>query len=202
LLGWDDEIIVLHGGNMGKKQGLDNVVNAARDADARELPLRYVLLGDGNQRRRLERQAEGVQRIQFLPSVDAERYPAILRAADVLLVNERPGVAEMSLPSKITSYCAAARPILAATSSGGATAEAVRATGSGVIVEPGNPSALNTAVLELIADRQTAGRLARNGRNYAASHLAEERAMSQYDAWVAALVAPSTGHVTTSGLAP
>ena len=48
-----DQIIVLHGGNMGFKQGLDNVLETAALAKGRK-DLHFVLLGDGNQRGHLE----------------------------------------------------------------------------------------------------------------------------------------------------
>ena len=38
-------MIALHAGNMGVKQGLENVVEAARQADATRSPVRFVLLG-------------------------------------------------------------------------------------------------------------------------------------------------------------
>jgi GTP cyclohydrolase II len=51
-LGWkDDEIIVLHGGNMGFKQGLDNVLETAALAKGRK-DLRFVLLGERDARPR------------------------------------------------------------------------------------------------------------------------------------------------------
>src|SRR5690606_26271283 len=49
--GWAaNETVVLHAGNMGAKQGLGNVVEAARLADQGSLPLRFVLLGNGSRR--------------------------------------------------------------------------------------------------------------------------------------------------------
>ena len=48
--GWpDDRKVVLHAGNMGLKQGLEQVVDAARLAAARDEPVRFVLAGGGSQ---------------------------------------------------------------------------------------------------------------------------------------------------------
>ena len=63
--------------------------------------------------------------VRLLPPLDDEQYPIALAAADVLLVNERPSVGDMSLPSKVTSYLAARRPVLAAVAPDGATAAEV-----------------------------------------------------------------------------
>ena len=184
LLGWRDRHILLHAGNMGEKQGLENIVEAARDADRRSLPLTYVLLGDGNQRPLLQRLAQGIRSIQFLPSAAADEYSSILRAADVLVVNERVGVAEMSVPSKLTSYCAAARPILAAVSSGGATGETLSRSRAGVLAPPGDPRALNDAALELVNSADRVAELGNNGRRFAKKHFDEQAAVQQYEAWI------------------
>ena len=112
-LGWrDDELVALHAGNMGVKQGLENVVEAARTADAVGAPVRFVLLGTGNQRARLEELGAGIARLELRDPLPDDRFPDALAAADVLVVNEAPTVAEMSAPSKLTSYFAAGRPVV------------------------------------------------------------------------------------------
>ena len=104
--------------------------------------IRFVLMGDGNQRRLLQQSAKGVQRIEFKEPLDAEDYRQVLACADVLLVNERPGVGEMAVPSKLTSYFSAGRPVLAATDADGVTAGEIRDAGAGVVVPAGDPAAL------------------------------------------------------------
>ena len=102
-LGWPaDWSIVLHAGNMGLKQGLEQVVEAARRADQRVAPLLFVLMGDGSQRAVLEARAAGIERLRFAPFEREDHLPDVLDAADVLLVSERPTVIDMSLPSKLT----------------------------------------------------------------------------------------------------
>lgn len=151
-LGWGeqgDEVVVLHSGNMGAKQGLENVIEAARLAEREGLPLRFVLVGDGNQRERLQRLAEGCASVQFVAPLPQDKFTSALAAADVLLLNELPGLAETAVPSKLTSYFAAGRPVLAATEAESVSADEVRASGAGVVVSPGEPDALVRAALDL-----------------------------------------------------
>ena len=102
---------------MGVKQGLENVVEAARLADSQlDNRVNFILMGDGNQRSALEIRAKGIRSLQFLDPVPDEQFQSMLADSDVLLVNERPGVEEMSVPSKLTSYFSAGVPVLAATS--------------------------------------------------------------------------------------
>ncbi len=106
--GWaDDEIVVVHTGNMGVKQGLHHVVDAGRLAHQRGERVRFVLVGDGSQREELQKRIDdAATTTQLIPPLDDEAFADVLQSADVLLVNELPGVAEMAVPSKLTSYFA------------------------------------------------------------------------------------------------
>jgi colanic acid biosynthesis glycosyl transferase WcaI len=184
-LGWaDDEIVALHSGNMGLKQDLDNVVAAARLASAQGAPVRFVLAGDGNQRARLEVLGAGLTHLSIRDHVAASEFPDFLAAADVLLVNERTGVPEMSLPSKLTSYLVAGRPVIAATEAASPTAELVSASGAGVIAAPGDPQALLDAVLDLGRDPDRAEHLGKLGQQFAFDELSSELALASYQDWV------------------
>jgi glycosyltransferase involved in cell wall biosynthesis len=187
-MGWrDNECVVLHAGAMGVKQALGNVVDAARLADARDADVRFVLLGGGSQRESLVASANGVDRLQFLDSLDDDDFGRALQAADVLLVNEKPGLVEMAVPSKLTSYFVSAKPVVAATEPTSATAEELESAGAGIRVPPGDPDALLTAALEIRADSRypTFGPA---GRRYAETVLAAQKAFDDYGAWVDTLV--------------
>jgi colanic acid biosynthesis glycosyl transferase WcaI len=175
-LGWsEDETVVLHSGNMGLKQGLQNVVEAARLADVQgRRDVRFVLMGDGNQRDMLTVRATGIAAIDLRPPTTD--YPAVLAAADVLLVNERLSNVDMCLPSKLTSYLHAGRPVIAASPAEGGTAAEVRRSGAGLVVPPGDPSALLEAVRDLAADPELMATFGRAGKAYAAMNLAADRA--------------------------
>jgi colanic acid biosynthesis glycosyl transferase WcaI len=181
-LGWPaDRAVVLHAGNMGLKQGLEQVVEAARRADALAAPVMFVLMGDGSQRTALEASAEGIERLRFLPFQPAEQVPNVLDAADVFLVSERATVIDMSLPSKLTSYFAASRPIVAAVPPDGSTAREIIRSGAGVVVPTGDPDKLNLAVARFAADPQWASGLGAAGRRYAESMLDLPRARERID---------------------
>lgn len=187
-LGWrDDEVIALHAGNMGVKQGLENVVEAARTAEAVGAPVRFVLLGTGNQRARLEELGAGLTRLELRDPLPDARFPDALAAADVLLVNEAPTVAEMSAPSKLTSYFAAGRPVVAASwPHSAASAELARA-GAGVRVDPGSPGALLDAVRTTAGSVEAADAAGARGRAYAEDALGAAAAHRAYCAWVEGL---------------
>jgi colanic acid biosynthesis glycosyl transferase WcaI len=152
-LNWTrDAFTVVHTGNMGMKQGLESVVEAARLSDTRDLGIEFVLVGDGNQRAALEAQAAGIRSLRFVAPLDGDEYPYALAAADALLLNEKPGVREMSMPSKLTSYTSCKRPIIAAVEDGGITESVVREHGAAAIIPPGDPERLLQAAQDLRCD--------------------------------------------------
>ncbi|WP_189937046.1 glycosyltransferase [Streptomyces sulfonofaciens] len=189
-LGWPaGQAVVLHSGNMGLKQGLDVLVEAAR----REPGIRFVLMGDGSQREALTRLAAHVPNVDFLPPAAADDFPEVLAAADVLAVTQRASVLDMSVPSKLTSYFAAGRPVVAAVAAAGGTAQEVRRSGAGVLVAPEDPAELLSAVRRLTADPALADALGAEGPRHVAAHLSREAGLARIDALIdEALGGPGT----------
>ena len=178
-LGWaDDETVVLHAGNMGLKQGLEQVVAAARVAGG-VAGLRFVLMGDGNQRADLERLAAGLPNLDFRPFEPPDTFPDALAAADILLVSERPSVRDMSLPSKLTSYLAAGRPIVAAVAADSATAALVTRSGAAVLANAADPDDIVRAITSIRDDGVAAERLGRAGRQFAATELSRSEGLAK-----------------------
>jgi colanic acid biosynthesis glycosyl transferase WcaI len=187
-LGWSrDDVVALHAGNMGKKQGLENLVHAARLAHEQKSNVRFVLMGDGNQRQLLETLATGIDNISFVASLPREEFQRALCAADVLLVNELPGVRDMSVPSKMTSYFNAAVPVIAATDQHSVTADELRAAKAGIRVDPANPTALLSAIERLCANQETAKSMGHRGFQFRQETLAEEPAIARYDEFISSL---------------
>jgi colanic acid biosynthesis glycosyl transferase WcaI len=184
-LGWrPDEIIALHAGNMGAKQGLENVVAAARHAAGQEARVRFVLLGDGGRRRELESIGRDVAPLTFLDPLPAGAFEDALSAADVLLLNEATSVTEMSAPSKLTSYFTAGRPVVAATAPSSAASTEIARSEAGIRVDTGDPAALYDAVVAVGRDPVRAAAMGARGRVYAEEHLSAAAAAASYSRWV------------------
>jgi glycosyltransferase involved in cell wall biosynthesis len=188
-LGWPaDDFVVLHGGNMGHKQGLENLLEGAA-ALRGERAVRVVLAGDGNDRANLERRAAELDltNLEFLGPQPWGEYEAMLEAADVLVVNQRASVGDMSLPSKLTSYFAAGRPTIAAVAADSETAQEVERSGGGILVTPEDPSAFAAAVRALREDPDRQAALGRSAKRYAAERLDADAVLPEYEAFLAAV---------------
>jgi glycosyltransferase involved in cell wall biosynthesis len=180
-MGWPtDMTLAVHTGNMGVKQGLENVVEAARVADDVGAPVHFILVGDGCERHKLMVRGRGISRLTFVdPLCDAD-YRLALSASDVLLVNEKPGVATMAVPSKLTSYFHAGRPVIAATDPKGISAEELVASGAGTVIPAGEPRTLLDAVVSVSADPEAAARFGLSGQRYREAVLDESVAIEQW----------------------
>jgi len=153
--------VALYSGNLANKQGLEILPEMAR-LMAHRKDLTFVVCGDGPMRETLRAAARGLDNIRFLPLQPVERLGDLMGLADVHLLPQIRGAADLMLPSKLTNMLASGRPVLATTDEGTALAAEVR--GAGVLVEPGDFVAAARALEDLLDDaprRQALGAEAR-----------------------------------------
>ena len=134
---------ILFAGNIGVAQGLEVALGAAELL--REVPdLHWVILGSGRQAEWLAREVHerGLQRtVHLLGRRPVETMPTWFSLADVLLATLRPDpVYELTLPSKLQTYLACGKPILA--SMDGEGGRVLRESGAGIATPTGDASAL------------------------------------------------------------
>ena len=101
------DYLILYSGNMGEKQGLELVVEAASEMS--DMPaVKFLLCGDGVSRERIEKLAESknLDNISFLPLQPVEIFNKLLNSADVHLVVQKAGAADLVMPSKLTNIIA------------------------------------------------------------------------------------------------
>jgi glycosyltransferase involved in cell wall biosynthesis len=189
--GWNEhDFVVVHTGNMGAKQDLENVVTAA-DSLPTKSKIKIFLVGHGNQESNLRSLCFGKGNISVLPAVSEKDYSALLSAADLLLVNERSTQMEMSLPSKLTSYLYSQRPVVAAVPRNGATWNFL--TGIAELVDAGKPKYLANAIEELSRNPAKRFELSTKGFQFARAHLDPEIGRQKYLDWVENLIESKHG---------
>ena len=170
--------LVLHIGNMGVKQGLENVISAAQEAERQKLAVHFLLVGSGNQIENLKVLAGTCQNISFIPPVSEQELSNLLNAADILLVNEKPGVKEMSMPSKLTTYFQSGVPILVCSEPDSIAAREVKNNNIGFWVQSGIPNALLNEVLDL--DLGSASAVAKSAKEFAHKNLGKSQAIEKF----------------------
>jgi lipopolysaccharide/colanic/teichoic acid biosynthesis glycosyltransferase/glycosyltransferase involved in cell wall biosynthesis len=151
-LGFADRFNIVFAGTMGLAQNLQTVLEAARICRERCPAARFVFVGGGIEKARLEALARGMalDNVVFLERQPVERIGRILALADVLLVHLKDDpLFCITIPSKTQAYMAAGKPILMAVR--GDAAELVERAGAGLSCEPENALALADAVTRMSA---------------------------------------------------
>ncbi|HEX5502672.1 MAG TPA: glycosyltransferase [Thermomicrobiales bacterium] len=163
----DDERLVLAGGRLVHKKGLDVAVAAFASPALAGANARLVLFGDGDLRPALAAQVARLglgRRVRFAGRVARDRLPALVGAADLFLlpsVHDHAGNVD-GLPNTLLEALAAGRPVVASRVAGVPTV--VDDGVEGLLVPEGDADALAAAAAGLLADPATAARLGRAAR--------------------------------------
>jgi colanic acid biosynthesis glycosyl transferase WcaI len=99
-----DDQLILYSGNLGNKQGLEIVLDAAEKFTDRP-NVQFLIVGAGTSKEKLQKEAEkrGLKNVKFKPLQPYESLPNLLAAADIHLVVQRIGAADAVLPSKLAN---------------------------------------------------------------------------------------------------
>lgn len=143
---------VVFTGTFTPAQSLDMVIRAVLDARAAGAEhLHLLLVGDGMSREALQKQAADLHAgdaVTFYGSVPATDVPRFTALADALLISlsDSPDLG-LTVPGKLASYMAAAKPVLA--SMNGAGYAAVLESGGGLVSPACDQKALADNMLAL-----------------------------------------------------
>lgn len=165
--GLEGRVVALYSGNIARKQGIEILIEAARRLRDRA-DIGFVICGEGPNRAELNRLAAGLDNVQLHDLQPAERMGAMLTMADLHLLPQIAGAADLVLPSKLTNMLASARPVVATADPG--TGLHGEVDGCGTLTAPGDAPALAAAIAALADDPQQ-----RAAYGAAARQRAEER---------------------------
>jgi glycosyltransferase involved in cell wall biosynthesis len=143
---------VIFAGTMGRAQGLDAVLQAAKLVDRPGSRIQFILIGGGIETGHLKAETKrlGLSNVRFFSRVPMSEIGAVLAAGDVLLVHLRDDpLFEITIPAKTQAYLSSGKPILIGVK--GDAAELIARSGGGVSCEPEDPQSIANAVTRLEA---------------------------------------------------
>ena len=135
-----DEFLAIYAGNLGVKQGLDILLDAAALL-ANKPQIRIILCGDGAERFSLEKAVKErkLTNVSMISLKSGREYQELLVDANVSLITQQSGSGNAFFPSKLLVTLAHSSPVLTVADEESALAKAVNSGGFGVNVTPGSP---------------------------------------------------------------
>ena len=182
---------IMFAGNIGAAQSFDTILAAAQAL--RDRPdIHWLVLGEGRLQRwvRQEIERRGLSDcVHLLGRFPVESMPAWFAQADAMLVTlKRDPIFALTIPSKVQSYMACARPIVAALDGEGA--RVIEEARAGIVVAPEDAAALACAVLDMVkmprAEREAMGE---RGRAYFVREFERDMLLARVEAWMRELTA-------------
>lgn len=173
---------VLYSGNLGRKQGLEQIIALACKLQERAPDVRVLVRGGGNQAPELRAaiardRLTNVEVEALLPKTELNRG---LAEGAIHLVPQNPQAADFAMPSKIFNIMAAGRPFVATAAPGSALWRVQRESGAFLCVLPDDPEALAASVIELLHDKARRRQLGEAGRRYVETSYGRSRVLSQF----------------------
>jgi colanic acid biosynthesis glycosyl transferase WcaI len=190
----DQKFVVLYSGNIARTQGIRTVIRAAERLQ--HIPdIAFLIAGEEKQLSELAdfSQSLGLNNVVLRPFAPRADLPEMLAAADVGLIMQKRNVVGFNMPSKTQVLLASGRPIIASVPSHGTAAQAIRASGGGVVVPPEEPEALAEAILALYRDPAQVEALGQQGRRHALDTYSFEQALHRYERLFTGLVPTASG---------
>lgn len=188
--GFDSRFTVMHSGNVGHAQNLENLVRAA--ASLRDLENLVVpIIGFGvclTQIEELVREL-GADNVRLLPYQPRATLSESLSAGAIHYVGLTKGLAGLVVPSRIYGILAAGRPVIAAVDADSDTAGLVEETGCGVVIAPDSPTALAAAIRDAHDGRLDLERMGALGRAYVSANADRKLALARYRSVIDGFVA-------------
>ncbi|HMJ06531.1 MAG TPA: WcaI family glycosyltransferase [Chthoniobacterales bacterium] len=162
----DDKFVAVYAGNLGVKQGLDVLLEAARLLRSERTQI--LICGDGAQREALTEQIRrcGLGNVRMLPLQEGDDYTALLADADVCFITQQSGSGNSFFPSKLLGLLAQAKPVITVADPESELAAAVVEGGFGLNIPPGRPQELAEALDALAEDAARLSAYGTAGRVY------------------------------------
>jgi colanic acid biosynthesis glycosyl transferase WcaI len=187
-----DAVVALFSGTMGGKQGLELLPEVARRL-AQRPDVVFMICGDGVMKPRLQELCTDLGNVHLLPLQPAHRLSELLQTADLHMLPQNPGAADLVMPSKLTGMLASGRPVVTTTEPGTELARVVAQCG--VVVPPGDAKAFADAITQLADDPGRRARLGAAARHYAEANLTRSVVLGRLDQCLKACVARSNAGV-------
>lgn len=176
---------VVYAGNIGAAQDFPTIL-AAAELLRGDRKVQWILLGDGRMKGWVESEVRrrSLDNVHLLGQRRAETMPRYFAHADALLATlRREAIFAYTIPSKIQSYLACGRPVIAALEGEGG--RIIREAGAGWTVPPEDPFALAEAVRSASRlDKSELDTMGNRGEAWFREHFERDKLLARLEAFL------------------
>ena len=180
ILGLQDKIVFIYGGNIGIAQEMDNIVHLAMSMRDHS-NIHFLLVGEGSEVPRLKAkiQENRLNNISIHPPVPQERYFGMLSESDVGLISLNRKLTTHNFPGKMLGYMYSSMPILASVNPGNDLKQLLEESGAGFVCLSGEYDKFCNYALQLATNAQLRRQMGRNASSILEKTFCVTRAASQ-----------------------
>jgi glycosyltransferase involved in cell wall biosynthesis len=188
-LGLSGKFVAQYAGNMGRTHDLESIAEAARALSANPR-FHFLLIGGGAKAPLVERAVVDYRlcNVTLAGQRPRSEQQAFLNACDVTLITFVPGMAGVSVPSRMYNVMAAGKPIIAMAEADSELARMVLEHDIGWVVPPGDSAGLIAALRDAEARPDRLAAMGQRARRLVESAYTLEHAVSSYRELVASEV--------------
>jgi glycosyltransferase involved in cell wall biosynthesis len=175
-----DAFVIQYLGNMGRTHGIEDLVDVA--ASLRDDRIVFLFVGQGARLDWVREQISlrDLAHCRVVGGVPDEELADYLNACDLSVITLRPGMAGVSVPSRLYNVLAAGRALLVAADPEAEVARTVAEENIGWVVPPGDPASLRRTILEVARRRETVRERGQRARKVAEARYTREVAVEAY----------------------
>ena len=177
----NDRFVVLHAGNMGEKQDMRVILEAASKT-REDKTVVFLLVGRGVKRALVEDyiKKHNLTNILLLDVHPQETLNELFSSCDAALITQGKNITDSVMPSKFFGPAAAERPLIISARDDCGIARLARSYNFALVIPPEEPAALVSAIYNLKDNRQLAVDLGKNGRAFMANARSKEKILSAF----------------------
>ena len=169
------KFVAIFGGNLGKPQKLENIINLARSCAEYE-DIHFMILGSGTEQGTVQRLISkyDLKNIELIGRLPKKEYIEVLAAADVGLISLSEEFTIPNFPSKVLTYFGLKKPVLASLDLSTDFGQMLEETKSGLWAEAGKTDQLKEKLLWLYGHKEERAKMGENGYVHMRSNLTPE----------------------------
>lgn len=173
-----DEKLILYSGAIGEKQGLEIILQVAKEMISEKV--KFVICGSGPYKEKLKLQSHKLKlsNIIFLPLQPKDSFNEFLNAADLHLILQKENASDLVMPSKLSTILAVGGLVLATAKKASTLYNIISANDMGIVLHSKIEESIISSIRSLIKTDYLNQKA--NARKFAINYLSIDSVMSKF----------------------